>query len=66
MLDYHPWRNYGYHTRIFGVKGNGTQVAERTHELVSLDDAKVQLIKAIEEADEGTTLSLSLYASQWH
>jgi hypothetical protein len=58
--------NYGYHTTVSGVKGDRTQVIERTKTLVPLEDAKAQLIKAIEEADEGTTLSLSLHASQWH
>lgn len=57
---------FGYHTMTYGVHGDGAQVRGRTHELVTLDDAKAQLIKTIEEADEGTTLTLSLCASQWH
>lgn len=57
---------FGYHTYTYGVKGDGERIDARTKALVTLDEAKAELIKTIEEADEGTTVTLTLAASQWH
>lgn len=58
--------NYRYNITVCGVKGDRTRLDESSKAPVSLEDAKAQLIKVIEDADEGTTLNLSLRTSVWH